>query len=99
MPGANNRLKVGGFGSGTIVKVGAVVIRALILHRLSEFAYSVNLIGIHISKQFNLIPKQFRSIRLIRSAREVRMGYLRRVSVVMKHKPYLIYSIKYAVAR
>ena len=42
----------------------------------------------------NLIPKQLRSVRLIRSAREVRTGCLRRVSVVVKHKPYLIYSIK-----
>ena len=33
----------------------------------------------------NLIPKQFRSIRLIRSAREVRAGCLRRVSVWLKH--------------
>ena len=56
-----------------MVKVGAVVIGALILHRPSEFAYFVNLIGIHISKQFNLILKQFRSNRLVKYVRKVRL--------------------------
>lgn len=43
--------QLGGFGSGTIVKVGAVVIGALILHRPSVFACIVSIMDAYIIKR------------------------------------------------